>query len=430
MTWASMGRTIEATSSPSWTTRMIRGREARSPFSRRTVATLRAGSHHPHGEYWERADAISAIATSSALHANFRESSSVSRRHPRLSPAASPAREALSDSEADSQRLGRRLPRDQRHDPSSTSRSGPRRSRRALEVLDQRPNRPPTGALRAEPLATRAVIEAALGRRIDAERHAEEAVELSRYADVGYLAHFGRVIVELRSGNLRSREQLVDLFLDAYQHAVIDPAVVAYRAYPPILKILGQDHRTSDVVSMVLGRSNDHGLARDVGVPLAPADVARPEMHGLTPREHEVLSLMCEGLSNREIAQRLYIVESTTKVHLRRVLRNRRAIWLQAVLFLRKMRSGALDHAAALSGNSGRFDPRLELLRSSGNHSGRHVEILGFVAPAPREARSHHVGFKLRACRLEQPPTGDRVPASRHDRAGRRSLRCRRPQHR
>ncbi len=30
---------------------------------------------------------------------------------------------------------------------------------------------------------------------------------------------------------------------------------------------------------------------------------------------------MCEGLSNREIAQRLYIVESTTKVHVRHVLR-------------------------------------------------------------------------------------------------------------
>ena len=36
----------------------------------------------------------------------------------------------------------------------------------------------------------------------------------------------------------------------------------------------------------------------------------------LTPREHEVLSLVADGLRNREIADRLGITEHTVKFHL------------------------------------------------------------------------------------------------------------------
>jgi len=61
---------------------------------------------------------------------------------------------------------------------------------------------------------------------------------------------------------------------------------------------------------------------REVVVP-APTtfqrDQGRVEALGLTPRELEILALMAEGLSNREIAERVSVSENTVKTHSSRV---------------------------------------------------------------------------------------------------------------
>jgi DNA-binding CsgD family transcriptional regulator len=36
---------------------------------------------------------------------------------------------------------------------------------------------------------------------------------------------------------------------------------------------------------------------------------------GITPREHEILGLIAEGLTNREIGERLFVSENTVKTH-------------------------------------------------------------------------------------------------------------------
>ncbi|GIG40663.1 response regulator [Cellulomonas phragmiteti] len=56
------------------------------------------------------------------------------------------------------------------------------------------------------------------------------------------------------------------------------------------------------------------------GSTVADPDAPHPRLAGLTPREVEVLREVAEGLSNAEVAGRLFLSEATVKTHVGRIL--------------------------------------------------------------------------------------------------------------
>ena len=71
-------------------------------------------------------------------------------------------------------------------------------------------------------------------------------------------------------------------------------------------------------------RSREVTVIREVHVPVPEdrpfvVDTGKLKELGITPREHEILGLIAEGLSNREIGERLFVSENTVKTHSSRV---------------------------------------------------------------------------------------------------------------
>ena len=101
----------------------------------------------------------------------------------------------------------------------------------------------------------------------------------------------------------------------AWKTGQLEPLVSSYRAIPSLLgKLNPEDPHYVDVLNLV-DRLGDERCARAGGLQIDETRFGR-----LTKRETEVLDLLTDGLSNKEIAKHLYITEVTAKLHVSRVL--------------------------------------------------------------------------------------------------------------
>lgn len=117
----------------------------------------------------------------------------------------------------------------------------------------------------------------------------------------------GRAVVALgEDGGVEEAARELDRPLELL---IFEPLVISARAWPDLMngaKATGRHlpQRLLDAMVTPVARTKHEQL-----------------LATLTPREREVLELMTQGYTNREIAGSLVIAEVTAKVHVRRVIK-------------------------------------------------------------------------------------------------------------
>jgi LuxR family transcriptional regulator, maltose regulon positive regulatory protein len=182
-------------------------------------------------------------------------------------------------------------------------------------------------------LAVHSILLAACGDAERARWNAMQARQNGSSIEMIYCALLGEVIAEDIDGtHERFRSLAADAVMKCSQAGYVDGLVFAYRVYPPLLDAAHKSRAAASVLRRLLSKSRDYELARSASIAVQIDETDSP-LGGLTPRELEVLGLLTQGLTNPEIAARLFIAPGTAKVHVRHILeklgaRNR----LQAVI--------------------------------------------------------------------------------------------------
>ncbi|MGX5210914.1 response regulator [Streptomyces violaceus] len=125
---------------------------------------------------------------------------------------------------------------------------------------------------------------------------------------------------------LRSRMPgLACLMLTSFddEEALLDAIMAGASGY--VLKQIKGSDLISAVRTVASGRSmldpeTTARLMRSLRVDPSQEPALAPELASLSPREREILALIGDGLTNREIGKKLYLSEKTVKNHISRLL--------------------------------------------------------------------------------------------------------------
>jgi DNA-binding NarL/FixJ family response regulator len=141
-----------------------------------------------------------------------------------------------------------------------------------------------------------------------------------------------RALAALKAREQNLNETIQRLVAASFEAGAVDYVITTYRASPDLLAALLRSAETSEATAYIVARANDSELVESMGVDILSV---HDPVSTLSPREREVYDLLCDGLSNIEIARRLFISHATAKVHVRHVydklgIRSRTAIALSA----------------------------------------------------------------------------------------------------
>jgi LuxR family maltose regulon positive regulatory protein len=164
-------------------------------------------------------------------------------------------------------------------------------------------------------LAYQGLVHAATGEFETARASLDRSAAASRYVDAVAARNIGEAIVLAQSktpDHEAVRSQVANVLAIGHR----DMLLTGCRAYPPLAAICAGEPNLRAQLAELLVRSRDTDIARSAGITLP-----RPQRKGdlLSAREWEILDLLSQGRSNRQIAETLFISESTAKVHVRHI---------------------------------------------------------------------------------------------------------------
>jgi ATP/maltotriose-dependent transcriptional regulator MalT len=193
----------------------------------------------------------------------------------------------------------------------------------ALRLLASPPRQFPTRALQREHEACRALTLAASGKSEAAMSMLAETTQTTMSVEASVLGSCASAALAFRS----DRRDGPSIAQRAFEHAAatgnFDSFVTGYRLFPELATAVAEVEKHRRDLSSVLGQAHDFALAKKLGLSESRRRHrlrTQAESSPLSPRESEVYELVARGLSNKEIAQNLFISEATVKVHVSRVL--------------------------------------------------------------------------------------------------------------
>ena len=174
---------------------------------------------------------------------------------------------------------------------------------------------PSTVSMRGEILAGYAVALACTGRLADADAAATAATSLTQSSEIVVLTECVRAMTSIQNTQADAFVSASRALDTATRLGAVESFVTSMRGFPDLGDILLSSAETRRLLIPILAACNE--LKRFDLTLLVESTSGWGE---LSPRQREVLQLVAVGLSNREIAKRLFISEATAKVHVHNIL--------------------------------------------------------------------------------------------------------------